>query len=52
MYIFQRPENSIWYVEFPDGHRRSLRTKDKRTAELQFNAIKRKALSGKLTASE
>ena len=50
MYIFQRPENGTWYVEFSAGKRRSLKTKNKEVAEQQLNAIKRQTLSGKLSA--
>jgi hypothetical protein len=50
MFIFQRHENGQWYIQFADGKRRSLRTRDKRIAERQLKIIERKKLSGDLSA--
>lgn len=51
MRLFRR-ENGIWYVEFERGKKRSLRTKDKKTAERLFKELQKEALKGKLILLE
>jgi site-specific recombinase XerD len=50
MRLYQR--NGIWHVAFPGNRRKSLKTRDKQTAERLFARAKREALRGNLVALE